>query len=236
MNARPHARTPKYPGAVGDLLTTNVYLTIVAHADASSGVAAGLSLQEISDFAGSPSTSETQRALVDLEKRRKLRVEQVNRRFRTFYVLGMTSEDREEALAFHARMLPKVNGLRAKRAELASAERSGAIGNTFVIPDVAITFENVTDVAKDKRRRFRFDVTLSNIGTIRNCLIAEYGETFSIYGPGRPIDAERRNYRDWFTFSQYLKLQIVPAFVAKLERNELDIIKPQRPELLAEPT
>ena len=217
--------------STSDTLRTHVYYTLVAHAN-QGGVCAGLSLQDIGDVAGwavvfgiigSRTNASTQRAIGELEREGKVRVDQLNRRHRTFFLLTVTPQERADARAFVMRAQPRVAELRAKRAEVRNVV--GLQTESLTIPGVTVEFSAIKMTHKEDRRRYRCDVTLVNIGTVRNCSIVEYANRLAVYGPGRPIDAEKTQFRDWVVFDAYLQQIIVRAFAERLERNELVFIE-----------
>jgi hypothetical protein len=207
----------------------HVYYTIVAHAD-DNGVAAGLKLLDINDFTGSLSNAQTQNALRELEQAGKIRVDEINRRNRQFYLLNVTHQERTEARHYYDRARLGVSQIRAKRADLQKAERAvqnGSLTESWNIPNVTIEFSEVTEVIKEgddrKGRRWRCDVHISNVGLIRNCSFYEYPDQFRVFGPARPVNQERTQFRDWFTYDVYLGQLVARAFAERLARNELTV-------------
>lgn len=201
---------------VDDVLTNYIYLTLVAHADVS-GLVAGLTLTDLGDFAGSGSTAETQRCLLELEYRDKVRVTMLTRRQRTYRLLRVTDLEKSQATSYVARVTPRVNALRAKRAELLATERDIEPDSVYVINGVTIEFSNLVQINKDDRKRWRFDVHMTNIGLVRNCMISAYDGKYALYGPGRPTNAEKTAFRDWFEFAAHMRSLVVAAFLKRLQ-------------------
>jgi hypothetical protein len=215
--------TPRvFPNSTVDTtVAKNVFYTILAHAD-NGGIAAGLTLQELCDFSGASTTATVKQALVALEASGAIRIEQVGRNARVFRVMDATEEERVAARMFQQGALERVNTLRAKRADLSRAERRNSA--SVDVDRLPVMFLNLVRLTKEQndevnRKKYRCDIHIGSIGTVRNCLIIAVPDKLLLYGPGRPI-VPGGAFRDWFEFEHSFKGVILSAFASRLASSE----------------
>ena len=204
-----------------DNYAERVYLTILAHADAS-GLVTQCSWSNIMDYASISKLDDVKIIVGELHHAGLLIQENSALRKTVFRLTGKFNNDILEARAFQAKNQERVNYLRNSRTNAYSKTKSGRTG----ITENDIFIENIEHIqAKevDKPERWRFSLRMQGFGFIKNCIYIKWlHKEPEISGPSWRTRIKENGISEWIylvEFEQEIYQRIYKAIKEEVEKN-----------------